>query len=312
MKKILTIDGGGIKGVFPASFLATLEESIPGKVGEYFDLIVGTSTGGIIAVALGLGFSGAEILALYQDLGRTVFADNGWRRLLRQVRIAKYDSAPLRAALLSEFGERRLGESAARLVIPSVNLNTGEVHIFKTAHHPRLATDFRELAVDVALATAAAPTYFPTHVSAAGVPLIDGGLWANNPAGMAAVEALSMLDWKKGEFEILSISCTGSPLDVDVGRGKGHGLAYWGLRIVDTMFCAQSSASLGTALHLAGHDHVVRIDPSAPAGRYKLDSTEHLLSLAGLGRTEARKALPTLRDRFFGVKAEPFVPFHTL
>ena len=75
-KRILSLDGGGIKGVFPAAFLASIEEEVESSIGEYFDLIVGTSTGGIIALGLGLGFAAKELLSFYQDLGSQVFAGN--------------------------------------------------------------------------------------------------------------------------------------------------------------------------------------------------------------------------------------------
>ena len=68
-RRILSIDGGGIRGTFPASFLATIEERLPHSIADYFDLITGTSTGGIIALALALGFSGREVLAFYETLG---------------------------------------------------------------------------------------------------------------------------------------------------------------------------------------------------------------------------------------------------
>ena len=72
-RRILSIDGGGIKGVFPASFLATVENSIEGQLADYFDLIVGTSTGGIIALGLGLGLSASDILRFYEDSGPEIF-----------------------------------------------------------------------------------------------------------------------------------------------------------------------------------------------------------------------------------------------
>lgn len=311
MKKVLSLDGGGIKGVFPAAFLAAIEDSIDGKVAEYFDLIVGTSTGGIIALALGLGYGAQEVLSFYERLGPTVFRGGRTPRWLRQLWAARYSSEPLRHALESQFGQRRLGESRVRLVVPALNLETGEVHIFKTAHHPRLATDYRVPVVDVALATAAAPTYFPTHKLAAGVPLVDGGLWANNPVGIAVVEAISMLDWRRGELEILSVGCTGQPLRTEVGGTAGWGLAYWGLRIVDAMLAGQSSASLGTAQHLAGHEHVERINPIVASGKYALDAVDQIESLRGLGVSEARKARPRLL-RFFAEKAAPFDPCYSL
>jgi len=79
MRRILAIDGGGIKGVMPAAFLAALEESLGGHIARYFDLIVGTSTGGIITIALGLGFTAGEVLALYEGLSPTVRAHGLWQ-----------------------------------------------------------------------------------------------------------------------------------------------------------------------------------------------------------------------------------------
>src|SRR6266700_677141 len=157
MRRILTIDGGGIKGVFPAAFLATLEDELGGPIADYFDLIAGTSTGGIIAIGL-------------------------FR--------AKYTNGALRRVLVDAFGERYLGESKTRLLIPSLNLAAERVHLYKTSHHPKLVTDYKVPAVEVALATVAAPTYFPIHMSPEGVPYIDGSMWARNPLGLAVIEAI--------------------------------------------------------------------------------------------------------------------------
>jgi patatin-like phospholipase/acyl hydrolase len=309
MKKILVIDGGGIKGVFPASFLAQVEESAGRNVADFFDLIVGTSTGGIIALGLGMGFTAREMLRFYEDLGPTVFRGSRLMNMLRHLHAAKYRTEPLRKALEAKFGDRTLGQSAKRLVIPSVNLITGEVHIYKTAHHSRLGRDYRERVVDVALATSAAPTYFPTHHSASGLPLIDGGVWANNPMGIAAVEAISMLGWQAGDFQMLSLGCTEEPLNIRETARRGSGRTQWALRIVDVMQKAQSSSSLGIAQHLARHENVVRISPTVSSGRYGLDVTDQIAELRGLGDSEARRCRPAVAH-FFTEEASPFEPFH--
>src|ERR1700676_3444430 len=140
MRRILTIDGGGIKGVFPAAFLATLEQQLGRPVADYFDLIAGTSTGGIIAIGLGLGLTAQELLDLYKVWGARIFPRGRFLRLLRLVR-AKYSYLPLREALVSVFGNRRLGESKKRLLVPSLNLAAERVHIYKTSHHPKLVHD---------------------------------------------------------------------------------------------------------------------------------------------------------------------------
>jgi len=308
-RRILCIDGGGIKGIFPASFLATIEDAIEDKVANYFDLIAGTSTGGIIALGLGLGMSAQDILRFYEDEGPKIFGGNRLTKSIRWLGVSKYSNHSLRAALESVFGDRRLGESANRLVVPSLNLENGEVYIYETAHHPRLERDYKEGAVDVALATAAAPTYFPTYRSSAGTPLVDGGAWANNPTGLAVVEAVGVLGWPSEALRVLSLGCTSEPLGIGRGRFAALGASYWATRIVDHFMTAQSFSSLGTAYVLTSHEAVLRIDPSVPPERFGLDTFKEAGSLKGLGSSEARKALPQVRSMLVtDGHAERFVP----
>jgi len=311
MRKILSIDGGGIKGVFPASFLCTIEETTGKKISDYFDLIVGTSTGGIIALGLGMGFSAKELLEFYEQLGPKIFEGNLFLRALRRIGYSKYSSGPLEKALISKFGDSKLGESKNRLVIPSLNLETGEVHVYKTAHHSKFLTDFKAKTWTVALAASAAPTYFPTYESASGIPLVDGGLWANNPVGPAVVEAIGVLNWSRDEIKVLSIGCTTEPVDIRTAKRKSMGLLSWASPIVDLIMSAQSSASLGTAQLLVGSANVIRISPPVPKGKYKLDDISGIVSLKGLGESEARKAMSHL-GVFFTEEAESFIPIHKL
>ena len=205
-----------------------------------------------------------------------------------------------------------MGESLTRLVIPSLNLESGEVHVYKTAHHARFEHDYRERAVDVALATTAAPSYFPAQRSSSGLPLVDGGVWANNPVAVAVVEAIGVLGWPSDQLRVLSISCTSTAFDVDAGRDKPWGRLPWLRHIVDLFMTGQSSSALGMAQLLAGHENVIRVEPKVPAGRYSLDTVEEIKSLNGLGTANARTDLPKLRPLFFEVKAANFEPFHNL
>ncbi len=204
--RILCIDGGGILGAFPTAFLAEVEQHLDSPISLYFDLIAGTSTGGIIAIALSLGHRASEILDFYEEHGPEVFGEKrgalanpifralrGFRWLYRN----KHDSDALRTALHEILGDARLGEAKTRLVIPAWNPVARSVYIYKTAHHPRLRTDYRSSAVDAALATSAAPTYFRHHITRHEVGLLDGGVWANNPIAVAAVEAVAMLGWPR-------------------------------------------------------------------------------------------------------------------
>jgi hypothetical protein len=310
--RILSLDGGGIKGAFTASFLAALEEKLPHRISAYFDLICGTSVGGIIALGLGLGFTGQALLEFHQVFGREVFGGNPLVRWLRQWGIAKYSEKPLRAALERILDDRRLGEAQTRLVIPSLNLETGKVYLYKTAHHPRLATDYRVPAVDVAMATASASTYFPTHRDAFGLPLVDGGVWANNPVSVAVVEAITILGWSAAELRVLSVGCTSSPLTIGLARHLPLGNLYWARKIADLFMAAQTSASLSTAQLLAGKDNIFRIDPQVAPGRFTLDGIKELNSLVGLGRSEAREAFPLLEQPFFTQPCQKFEPLHRL
>ncbi len=312
MKRILSIDGGGIKGVFPAAFLADLEAELDAPLASYFDLITGTSTGGIIALGLGMGIPAAQILAFYEDRGPEIFRGGKGIGRLKQLVRAKYNPAPLEAALRDVFGERKLGDSKTRLMIPSLDLETGAVHVMKTAHHPRFERDYKLSAVDVALATAAAPTYFPTHRLAAGIPLVDGGMWANNPMGPAAVEAIGILEWAKGDVRLLSVGCTDEAFAMKANRTSRLGLNYWATRLVNVFMAGQSSSSLGTAQLLLGHENVVRVSPVVSPKRFKLDGVEGIESLRGLGASMARIELPKLRTTFFEEQSEPFEPLRKL
>lgn len=309
---MLCIDGGGIKGVFPASFLSTIEESLGTPVADYFDLIVGTSTGGIIALGLGLGLSANDLLRFYQEGGPAIFNGNGKVRWLRQLFRAKYNPEPLGQSLSKAFGSRRLGDSRKRLVIPSFNVETGEVHVWKTAHHPRLERDYMHSAVEVGLSTGAAPTYFPTYKALSGTPLIDGGVWANNPVAIAAVEAIGVLGWEASELRILSLGCTTTPFSIDWGRRHSLGVFGWATKVTDLFMTAQSASATGMTQHLLpDRNNLVRISPMVGKNRFELDRITEIPSLKGLGDFEARKALPQLRPMFFsGPTREDFVPYH--
>ena len=189
--QILSLDGGGIRGVFSAAILAAIEKDLKVNLTDHFDLIAGTSTGGIIAIALGLGLRPAEILEFYRAHGPKIFGNPlRWRSAQWWLR-RKYRPAALESGLKAVFADRLFGHSTKRLVVPSYNLGEDDVYIFRTPHAERLRRDLTVPAWQVALATSAAPTYFPACRAVDGMRLIDGGVWANNPA--VEIVALSTL-----------------------------------------------------------------------------------------------------------------------
>ncbi|MBV8654213.1 MAG: patatin-like phospholipase family protein, partial [Alphaproteobacteria bacterium] len=248
---------------------------------------------------------------LYQETGRRIFHR---RRLgaLGQIFRAKYTNLALKEVLVEAFGGRYLGESSKRLLIPSLNLAAERVHLYKTSHHPKLVMDYRVPAVEVALATVAAPTYFPIHMSPEGVPYIDGSMWARNPLGLAVIEAIGVLEWPRDEIQVLSLGCTSTHLNVSWQKRISLGASYWGARIADVFMKAQSSSAIATSHALIGSDNVYRISPDTSSYHFTLDGVQHIPLLAELGRKEALEQLPRLRDVFLGEKAEPFEPCHKL
>lgn len=319
MKKILSIDGGGIKGIFPSSFLASLDEHIDGSIWEYFDLIAGTSTGGIIALGLGLGFSPREILALYEDNAEKIFPSKGISRLctkfkrLNGLLRQRYDTGPLADKLRATFQDKLLGHSKTRLMICATDLVSGNVNVFKTAHHARFANDYKLSAKEVALATSAAPIFFKPHAMPNGQHLVDGAMWGNNPMGFAAIEAVHVLGWPREEVAILSLGCTEEAPSF-AKLGENAGLTDWGLGLVECFMAGQSSSSFGTSILVLGDynlDRIKRINPVVPSEHFKLDGTKNLEKLKGFGYKEARDALPKIKKIFFESKAEEFIPIYS-
>ena len=312
---------GAVLCTFSASFLAAIEDKVGKPLGQYFDLIAGTSGGGIIALGLGLGFTSREILDLYVQQGPTIFgqgngavidialqAARGLRRLARP----KYGSDALREALTKTLGDRRLGASTTRLMIPAWNPTTRNLYVYKTAHHPRFSTDYKDRAVDVAMATAAAPTYFREHITDNDVGLIDGGVWANNPIGAAVVEAIAVLGWPADGLQVLSLGS----LDETYRLSRAAGIGTLGTSAIRLLMDGQSKASIGTAYLLTGHPHtrqaIHRINHDVPEALYRLDDAQVIGELKGLGFAMAREHWPLLQETFFDQPAAAFVPDHKI
>jgi patatin-like phospholipase/acyl hydrolase len=305
--QILSLDGGGLRGIFSAGVLAHLEDDLGVRVIDHFDLIAGTSTGGIIALGLGLGMTPRQIVEFYVRLGPDVFRDRSGLRVLRRLARAKYAAAPLRAALKEVFGDRVFGDSSKRLIITSYNLGNDDVYLFRTPHLPHLARDWRERAVDVAMATAAAPTYLPGF-PLNGTRLVDGGLWANNPAMVAMTEAVGPLGKPLDSIRVFSLGTT-----TDVRRRSRRldrgGLVHWASDAVEVLMRAQSTSADKQITHILGADNVMRLNPTVPAGAYALDKID-AEELIGRAAHESRTATPRFTRLFADHHAPMYIPCH--
>ncbi|HUG31985.1 MAG TPA: CBASS cGAMP-activated phospholipase [Acidimicrobiia bacterium] len=305
--QILALDGGGAKGLFSADILAHLEQDLNVSVTDHFDLIAGTSTGGIIALALGAGLSPSQVVDLYRELTSNVFSA---RHRLNPTRLFRstYSQKALVKTLESVFGDRRLEDSHKRLIIPSWDLRTNKVHIFKTPHHSRLTRDRAVRMVDVALATSAAPTFLPV-ARVAGGRLIDGGVWANNPSVVAIAEATSMLDVPLESVHVLNIGTTEALTRYANGLDRG-GVVQWSTKATSVVMAAGSQGARGTAEHLLGQQRYERFDAEVSKGEFKLDKVDSD-ELRGWASSRSRELSPIFTQRFqphLAGKYEPTSP----
>ena len=320
--KILSLDGGGIRGVFPAAFLAKLEEQVGTPIGSYFDLIAGTSTGGVIAIGLGLGLPASEILRLYEKQGPAIF-DQGhgpvedWvRQRVRGVRhlfSSKYSSTPFREALAGILGQRRLGESRTRLLIPAWHPMLERVYIYKTAHHPRLETDYKE--------TRARRRHGDRGGADVSATACHARINRTRRRRRLGEQSHRRRDHRGRRIAELAgrsalRSCSiGTTNDV-VAPPRWKGKLPMASSLARLFMAGQSHSALGTAKIITGDGHhrkaIWRVDQVAPAGRYTLDNAARIAEMKDRGFTEAREQIPDLRRHFFGRQAEPFVPYHEL
>lgn len=212
--RILSIDGGGVRGIIPISILTAIEERTGKPIAELFDLIAGTSTGGILALGLTKPNeagkperSARELLEIYKQEIPEIFGkpQTWWGNLLRP----KYDASPIQRILKKGFGDCRLKSALTDILIPCYDIEHRSPHIFKSRWAKRqIQYDF--LMRDVAFATSATPTLFPParirrHEAAGSLALVDGGIYANNPALHAYSEVHEMFPAKDDKFLLLSL-----------------------------------------------------------------------------------------------------------
>ncbi|MBR4631364.1 MAG: patatin-like phospholipase family protein [Treponema sp.] len=227
--KILSIDGGGILGLYSVDVLDRIQrEYCNGRpLSQDFNLITGTSTGGIIALGLAIGKSAEQIKEFYLRYGESIFPKN--RRKRPGVFKQKYSKASLKNALKEFFGNQRIKDCKTAVCIPSINAATCQPIIFKTNNNGSLTRDEDFSIVDIALATSAAPTYFPMHSFENFLGLVDGGLWQNNPALCGAIEAISYFVGEGKEFDSMKILSIGNPSSVTRSSvyTKKHNSGIW-------------------------------------------------------------------------------------
>jgi patatin-like phospholipase/acyl hydrolase len=339
--QILSLIGGGIRGAFITAFLDRIEQKLGRPIAESFDLIAGTSTGGIIAAGLAMGMPAAEVHDFYVRYGSSIFTPRPKyktkSRFYRAVfPVANWafqkktggglDSAfrarfcpdALQKSFDEGFGERTLGDvDFTRLIIPSVNLTQGRPHVFRSRHLPLGVID-REIKVsDAVIAGTAAPTYFP-HRQIGDNAYVDGGVWAADPSMLAFAETIRIQQFEQGaegfshcdvnDIHLLSIG-TGRAKYSLSPPGADAGLLYWAPRVADLMgTCQAQGIHLPLKFLLQDRYRHINFDMKEKWG---LDEVANIPKLFSMGEQKAEEKFQTMQDVYFGHNIERFTPLES-
>jgi patatin-like phospholipase/acyl hydrolase len=327
--QILSLSGGGYLGLYTICVLADIEDRIGAPLATRFDLIAGTSVGGIIAIGIANEVPASRIKEAFERNGTRIFTDRKAPRgaaaklvdITRYLFRPKYDPGPLRDTIIDILGaDTRIGDLKHPCIIPTVCLTKGGPQIFKTDHHPDFRRDHRLKAVDVALATSAAPTYFPIAEIADGL-YADGGLYANSPDLIALHEAEHFFEISRTDIRLLSVGTTTSKFSFAHGGGTRFGMMQWamGQRLVQATISSQQQIVDNVVRHRL-RDHYVRLDmeqsreqeQSLALDTANLDAQKTIRSMAAV-TAQAAANNPNLAPILSHVAAPPtFFHRHTL
>ena len=253
MKKILSIDGGGIRGIIPAIILDEVEKQMKKPIAELFDMVAGTSTGGLIALALlrpdpknpdKPKHTAGSIVNIYKDRGREIFERSLWKKIVNPGAILdeKYPSQGLENVLNDYLKNSRADEALTEFFITTYEIERRKPFFF-TRHdaktHPRQYNFFMR---DIARATSAAPTFFEPKkiMKPMGYAMIDGGVFANNPAMCALVEAKKIFPGET-DFLVVSLGTGKMTRAILFEEAKDWGLPQWIVPLLSVMFDGVSS-----------------------------------------------------------------------
>lgn len=303
---VLAVDGGGLRGVIPAILLQELENRLGGALHQHFDLIAGTSTGGLIALALSFPLrdqtrplTAAELLGIFRDNGSTIFPQhwwNGWRAWIAP----KYSAAGLERVLQRVLQGARLAEAMTPVLVASYDLARQVPYFFKS-EDAKAQPEQNWPLVSVARATSAAPTYLPAFPTRGPdgqrYVFADGGLYANNPAVAAYAEAARSSP-PASVIHLVSIG-TGNARDDLHARGAVHwGRLGWARQIAPVMMDGASEADDYEATWLCerGQDRFWRLQPELNPQESAMDNPAAIPALCATASAYAQKQARVLDE----------------
>ena len=284
--RILTLDGGGTRGIYTAQLLAKIEQAFHTQIGTCFDLIAGTSTGSIIAGAAVSDIPMQDIVQLFETETPHIFRRR-WYRI--PLFLSKYPSQKLAQILAAHIPATPLSEIEIPLMITSSEISKSEAHIFRSSYGNRdseIAPTDRDVSLrDAILASCAAPTFFAPK-SLNNFLLADGGLWANNPSTIAFTEALSAFGKDTCEVRMLSVGTGHSVNMYRNRRGWGFITGWGGAKLTSYVMSLQSQAS-ADIVQLLLKQNYLRINPEIDF--WELDTLTQLDNLKFLAERDFEK-----------------------
>lgn len=290
---ILSLSGGGIKGIFQSTFLKFLEDLYKVPLFQIFDLVAGTSTGSIVGAALACGIPMDEVTSLYKQHGNDIFKKK--KVGVKGFRPSWYSNKELKRQLEKVFDRKKLCDANTKLLIPSTSLENYKYNIF--------TQDGNDSIVDALMSSAAAPFYFDAYQTSGDIShfYMDGGLWANNPTLVAVLYCVNELDVPLDRIRILSIGTSCMPNGNDASHFNSLITANPEKikSVISAMFNSSESFTHEYSEELVNELNIIHIDPSsAIRSKVELDDVdtaiEELPVIAQNAFEEAKERLPSL------------------
>jgi predicted acylesterase/phospholipase RssA len=318
--RVLGLDGGGIRGLIPAHVLKEIETHMGRPISEMFDLVAGTSTGGILALGLTKPdengkpqFTASDMCDLYLNEGTTIFPHSIFQEVktLHGLADARYPAGPIERILAERFGDAMLSQALTEVVIPSYDLSAPGPYFFKREYAASETEDWDVRMALVARATSAAPTYFdpavlPSAEEGGDHALVDGGTFANNPTLSGYVDALRL---KKEIPRVVVVSIgTGlppqtpgsGPIPIEADKVADFGLLKWARPILEVVLDGVPKAVeyQMSAIQAVNPDALgyYRLQSDLPTASHALDdaSPENCAKLVADANTMSRDNADTL------------------
>jgi len=294
--KMISIDGGGVRGIIPVMILAEIESRTNKSIVDMCDIIAGTSIGGHIALGLTVPnesgkprWSAQQLSEKYLSSLESIFpsSDFGLLDVIKGITHQKYEAAGIDSVLLEIFGDARLSTSLCEVLVTAYEVENAMPHFF-TRHDARQDPKHDHLTRFVARATSAAPTYFEpaaTLHSSDRLTFIDGGVFANNPT-MCAFAHAQALGFDEDDMLILSLGTGAVSTPLEYETVKDWGLAHWARPVFEISAHASNHAIDWQLSHILKQNKYFRLTPSLAEGRTPLDDArpETMAKLVGLAR----------------------------